>query len=145
MARDGRRKRTRSEDGRPALSGLEVQVMNAVWDLGEAGVLEVQSALAERRELARTTVGTVLSNIEKKGYLERIPTTTRSVRYRPVTSRRDVAQTMLGGLVGSLFGGSRRLAILTLLDGEELTQDELEEIADALRARGIDPDEEVQA
>src|ERR1700730_11300931 len=65
------------------LSSLELAVMGVVWDLAEGGAAEVVERFSAGRRLAATPIRTVLAAIEKKGYLERVPTTERSLRFRP--------------------------------------------------------------
>jgi predicted transcriptional regulator len=118
----------RSSKPRPALSGLELEVMNLVWDLGESTSAEIVEAFTKLRPLAATTIRTVLGKIEEKGYLERVPTTERALRYRPSFPREAVATQTLRQLVGRLFGGSPTAAIAQLLADEELDAGELAEI-----------------
>jgi predicted transcriptional regulator len=117
------------------LSALETEVMNAVWDLGEATSAEIVDAVAEHRPLAPTTIRTVLAKIEEKGYVTRVPTTERALRYRPSLPREAVAKQSLRHMVGRLFGGSSKLAIAQLLADEKLVDDELEEIQKMLNRR----------
>lgn len=118
----------RSVKARAPLSGLELEVMNLVWDLGESTSADIVDAFTQRRPLAPTTIRTVLSNIEEKGYLQRVPTTERALRYRPSFAREAVATQTLQQLVGRLFGGSPKAAIAQLLADEELDAAELDEI-----------------
>jgi len=111
-----------------SLSALELEVMNAVWDLGEATSADIVEAVTKRRPLAPTTIRTVLAKIEEKGYVERIPTTERALRYRAALPREAVATQTLRQMVGRLFGGSSKMAIAQLLADEKLDADELEEI-----------------
>lgn len=117
------------------LSDLELAVMAVVWELGECSSAEVVERFSERRPLAPTTIRTVLASIEKKGYLERVPTVERGLRYRPRVGQEDVAGRSLRKLVGNLFGGSPRHAIAWLLREENLADAELEEIRRLLEAR----------
>src|SRR3954451_21685715 len=118
----------RSVKARAPLSGLELEVMNLVWDLGESTSADIVDAFTERRPLAPTRSRTVLENIEEKGYLQRVPTTERALRYRPSFPREAVATQTLQQLVGRLFGGSPKAAIAQLLANEELDAAELDEI-----------------
>ena len=121
-----------SDSGQPGepreLSDLELAVMAVVWELGECSSAEVVERFSERRPLAPTTIRTVLASIEKKGYLERVPTVERGLRYRPRVEREDVAGRSLRKLVGNLFGGSPRHAIAWMLREEDLADADLEEI-----------------
>jgi predicted transcriptional regulator len=102
--------------------------MNLVWELGESTSADIVDAFTRRRPLAPTTIRTVLSNIEEKGYVQRVPTTERALRYRPSFPREAVATQTMHQLVGRLFGGSSKLAIAQLLANEELDAEELDEI-----------------
>lgn len=110
------------------LSDLELDVMDVVWELGECGSGEVVERFTARRPLAATTVRTVLASIEKKGYLERVPTVERGLRYRPRVSREAVAGRSLRKLVAGMFGGSPRHAVAYLLREGDLEADDLDEI-----------------
>ncbi|HYN20817.1 MAG TPA: BlaI/MecI/CopY family transcriptional regulator, partial [Thermoanaerobaculia bacterium] len=97
------------------LSDLELAVMDVVWQAGECSSAEVVERFQARRPLAATTIRTVLASIERKGYLERVPTVERGLRYRPRVPRDAVAGRSLRKLVTSLFEGSPRNAMAYLL------------------------------
>ena len=54
-----------------SLTELQLEIMRVLWDRDEATVLEVRKALRSSRDLAQTTVATLMSRLEKKGVLER--------------------------------------------------------------------------
>jgi predicted transcriptional regulator len=54
---------------RQVLGQLETEIMECVWDLGQASVRDVHSCLLERRQIAYTTVMTVMSRLAAKGIL----------------------------------------------------------------------------
>jgi BlaI family transcriptional regulator, penicillinase repressor len=120
---------------RPPLSPLELEVMNLVWDLGECSSATLVEQFTKRKPLAATTIRTVLANIEKKRYIERVPTTERGLRYRPRFPRETVAMQTLRQLVSRLFGGSSKLAIARLLDDEKLDRAELDELEKLIERR----------
>jgi predicted transcriptional regulator len=129
---------------RPELSGLELEIMNVVWDLGECSSAEVIHECRNRRRLADTTIRTVLSNIRRKGYLETVPSVERGFRFRATVSRQAIAQRSLKQLVKNLFQGSPQDAIAYLIDDEDITETELSEIRSLVeqhkRHRGDDSD-----
>jgi predicted transcriptional regulator len=57
----------------PALHDLEREIMDAVWELGEASVLQIMQRLNGRtkRDRAYTTFMTVVHRLDEKGLLER--------------------------------------------------------------------------
>lgn len=77
---------------------LERAVMNVLWDRGDpASVRDVARALSER-DLAYTTVMTVLDRLSRKGFVQR-ERVGRAWLYRPSASREAyVAQLMLDAL-----------------------------------------------
>ena len=121
------RKRS-ARQSRPALSSLELEVMNAVWQLGDCTSAQVIEAFEKNRPLAPTTIRTVLTNLRNKGYIKPIPTIGRGFMFRPTVPRESVARRSLRELLTSLFGNSPRQAIAYLLDDANVTQDELDEI-----------------
>jgi predicted transcriptional regulator len=52
----------------PPLTGQQREIMEVVWELGEATVSTVRARL--RREVARNTVQTMLTRLEEKGWLK---------------------------------------------------------------------------
>ena len=112
----------------PELSSLELDVMDVVWELGECSSADVIRAFKGSRDLADTTIRTVLSKIRKKGYLEPVPTIERGFRVRPKVPKSAVAKRSMKGVISKLFDGSPREAILHLLKDEKLTEQDLEDI-----------------
>lgn len=137
-ARDQEEREARGERLKE-LTDLELAVMSVVWDLGECGSAEVVERFSMRRRLAATTIRTVLAAIERKGYLERVPTTERSLRFRPRVSRAAVAGRSLQKLVRALFGGSAYEAVACLLRESELAPGDLDELLHVLEARRTRP------
>ncbi|MFO1095176.1 MAG: BlaI/MecI/CopY family transcriptional regulator [Planctomycetaceae bacterium] len=81
---------------RPAAKELterELEVMQAFWRLGETGIAEVRDELAGRgRDLAYTTVATLVRILHEKGFLEQTGEQ-RPFSYRPVRSYEEVSGT----------------------------------------------------
>lgn len=100
-------------DGYPRLGSLEHQVMDVLWDCpDELCARRVLERLATR-DLAYTTVATVLTNLARKGMLERT-SGLRSWAYRPTMSRTAY---VAGCMVQSLRGAEDRSAALADLVG----------------------------
>ena len=52
------------------LTDAQREIMEIIWDRGEATVAEVRDSLARRRPLARNTVQTTLVRLEERGWLK---------------------------------------------------------------------------
>src|SRR3954462_10082368 len=76
----------------PALHELETEVMDAVWDLGEASVRQVMDAAnaAADKSRAYTTYMTILGRLHTKGLLDR-RREGKTDYYRPVHTRAEYA------------------------------------------------------
>ncbi|MFC4913298.1 BlaI/MecI/CopY family transcriptional regulator [Actinomadura gamaensis] len=114
------------------LGELERTVMEVCWAREEAGLApatarDVSRALADERDLAHTTVMTVLDRLAKKGFLDR-ERDGRAWRYRPVASREGyVTELMLGALDET---GDRDAALAHFV--RSVSQDEIDVIRQAL-------------
>jgi len=107
------------------LGRRELEIMNVVWDLGEATVHDVCARL--ERPAAYTTVLTMMRILESKGLLaHRVQG--RSYVYRPTVARHEVRRSMLRDLRDLLFGGSTSLLLNTLVDEAEMSDQEREEL-----------------
>ncbi|HYK16409.1 MAG TPA: BlaI/MecI/CopY family transcriptional regulator [Bryobacteraceae bacterium] len=85
---------------------LELECLKVLWDLGEGSVKDVRDGLTANRNLAYTTVMTVLDRLARKGGVARRKVG-RSFRYEPVLSRDGVRRLAIRDLVDSFFGGSQ--------------------------------------
>jgi predicted transcriptional regulator len=79
----------------PRLGKLEAAVMNVLWAAdGRLTVREVLEQLPSQRNLAYTTVMTVLTNLHRKEMVDR-EAAGRAYIYRPTLSREEVAAASL--------------------------------------------------
>ncbi len=110
------------------LDDLQLAVMKALWKLGRATVAQVRDELEKaHRELAITTIGTVLSRLEKKGAVDH-QTEGKQYIYQPLISEGDTRQSMLGTLIDQFFGGSTNALVNHLVNENEFDKIELEKI-----------------
>lgn len=73
------------------LGELEAAVMSILWSSeGAMSVRDVLDVLASRKPLAYTTVMTVLDNLHRKGYVQRVKDG-RAFMYQPSVSRGQAA------------------------------------------------------
>jgi predicted transcriptional regulator len=115
-----------------SLTKCELEVMQVVWDRGEATVQEVVDALD--RSLAYTTVLTTLKILhEKRGVLRRTKRGRAHV-YVPAVSCETVRRSMLSDLRARLFGGSTKSLVLNLIEQDELTSADIGEIKAAIKS-----------
>ncbi len=88
---------------RKILGDLETDVMEAIWARGRATVTDVHERLgAADRDLAYTTVMTVMSRLADKGLLERRKDGAAYV-YTPVASKEEFTRRTVGTVLSELL------------------------------------------
>lgn len=74
---------------------LEATIMDVMWRRAEpTTVRQVLSAISNERELAYTTVMTVMDNLHRKGFLRR-EQAGRAFRYEPTQGREEYAANLM--------------------------------------------------
>jgi predicted transcriptional regulator len=116
------------------LSGLQLAVMRAVWERGEATVADVHGALESERSLAPTTVATLLKRLEARGLLTH-RNVGRQYIYRALVDADDVGRALVGELARDLYGGKGADLFAHLLDATEVSGDDLARIRQMLEER----------
>ncbi len=117
------------------LTERELEVMHVFWSRGQSTVAEVRDELAAAgRELAYTTVATLVRILTEKGFLEQT-NAERPFQFRPVRSYEEVSRSLLGDVVERVFRGSREQLLLRLLDQRKLTPKERAMLESILREK----------
>ena len=114
---------SKSLDSNIELTRCEAEVMEVVWQRGRSTVSEILDSI--QRELAYTTVQTTVNILESKGVLHRGEKVGRAYSYDAAVTRERVQSTMLKSLVYQLFGGSFRSLGLSLLESDEVSEDDI--------------------
>ena len=97
--------------------------MKVVWRLGSATVRDVYDDLRAKREIAYTTVLTMMKILEQKGYLK-AERGDRAFVYRPVRRRQDVLGGMVREFIDRVFDGASRPMLLHLVKHTKLSEKE---------------------
>ena len=84
------------------LGELQLAILRVLWKKKEASAADVHAALGGRRDLAITTVSTILTRLERRGIVSH-RTVGRTFVYRPTITEASVRSSMLRSLVDSMF------------------------------------------
>ena len=117
---------------RNALSPLEKQVMDVVWQLAPCTAEEVRLELAEERELKESTIRTLLRRIERKGFL-RHRVDGRTYIYEPVLGPNKAAARAVRDIVDRFCHGSMEALFLGMVEDEMVDHEELAELLEKVR------------
>jgi BlaI family penicillinase repressor len=121
-----------------ALSALEAKVMNILWQEGPSTVDAVMRALPGRKKLKDSTVRTILSRMEKKGFVSHT-TEGRAKLYRSTLEPQHVAVRSIRDIVDRFLGGSVEALLVGIVDGDMIDRDELAALAKKVRDRKEKP------
>ena len=110
----------------------ELDVMAVLWERGPSTVAEVRGRLDD--ELAYNTVLTVLRILEEKGFVTH-EEEGRAHRYLPLVERAQAGESALRRITRKLFSGSPELLLTRLVEGEDLSEDEVRRMRDLLQDR----------
>ena len=114
------------------LTDLELEVMKAVWQRGEATVRDVYEELLTRRKIAYTTVMTMMKILEQKGHLKK-ELADRAYVYQSSRPKQQVIKAMVQEFLDRVFNGAARPLLLHLVDDRQISEEDLKEIRRILR------------
>jgi len=116
------------------LTATELEMMNVLWRIGAASVHQVIEALLPHRQLAYTSVSTMVRILEQKGYV-RSRKEGRGHLYEPAIEKEAYQVASLQHLVSNVFDGTPTLLVQRLVDSEQLDAEALDQIRRALKKK----------
>ena len=108
-------------------SDAQWEVLNIIWDRGEATVGEVWQDFSARRKVARNTVLTMVARLEEKGWL-RHRAEGNVLRYGATIDQQTAHRQVAQQLVDTAFRGSPEGLIMTLLGESDLSEGQSQRI-----------------
>ena len=117
------------------LTPLELEIMKVLWKTGPANVQTVQGYL--ERELAYTTVQTMLNVLNRKNKVTRV-LKEKAYFYRPAVSRQQVLRQTVGDIIDRMFGGSAESLVMNLLETRRLTPETLSRLKALVDQEAVD-------
>jgi predicted transcriptional regulator len=120
-------KKTKSSAPEKLLTDVELELMTILWRLGEGAVADVIAELPKDRELAYTSVSTVLRILEQKGVLK-ARKEGRGHIYVPVLKKSDYEAKALKHVVERVFDGTPIALVKQLLASGEVSEKEIKEL-----------------
>jgi len=106
---------------------LELEILKVLWQIEPANVRQVRDALESKRDLAYTTVLTMMSIMFDKGYVKRRKEG-RSYVYEAVYRKNKASRNILQDVVDRVFGGSTTAVMQHLLETSDIDDEEMKQI-----------------
>jgi predicted transcriptional regulator len=111
---------------RSKLSDANFEIMRVIWDLGEATVNEIHSAVNAKRDdgIKRESVQVQVKRLEKYGWLKRRKRG-KVYHYSALADRDETMRDILEDVKDRVFGGSRAELVRCLFESSEISEAEL--------------------
>ena len=108
----------------PTLTKSEQEILEVLWNRGEASVRDVADELTKQRPVAYTTVLTMFGILAKKGFVVHRQEG-RAFIYRAKITREQARKQALDHLLQQFFDGSPNLLAQHLLGEDGVSRNEL--------------------
>ena len=109
------------------LGDLQLRILQSLWAKPDASVADVHAELKPERDLAHTTVATMLRKMEARGLVTHREEG-RSFLYRAEVAAEEVSRSVGRHFVESLFEGSLADAVSHLLTTRDVSRAELNQL-----------------
>jgi len=117
------------------LGELESEIMEVVWHRGEATVRDVFSILSRKREIAYTTVKTVMERLSAKKLLYQLKQSNAFV-YTPRLSRESFTRSTIKEILSGLLEDFYEPVTTQFIDSiDEVEEEKIEELAALIEKR----------
>ena len=128
-----------------SVTDTELEVLKALWELGEGTVRDVLEELGPHgRDWAYTTAQTLLNRLQEKGCVES-EKRGRAFVFRPAVTRDDLLEQSLDDLASRVCDGKAMPLLLNLVQSSSFSESELRRFRKLLDGlEGVDEGEEVR-
>ncbi len=119
----------------PRLGKVQLQIMQVLWERGEATAREITDALNRTAPVAHSTTQTLLRKLEDKGAVAH-ESRDRVFVFRPLSRQSEVSESAARDLLTRVFGGSVYGLVSHLLKHEHISDDEMRRLRALIDAAG---------
>jgi BlaI family penicillinase repressor len=119
----------------PRLGKVQLQIMQVLWERGEATAREITDALNQSAPIAHSTTQTLLRKLEDKGAVAH-ESRDRVFVFRPLSRQSEVSESAARDLLTRVFGGSVYGLVSHLLKHEHISDDEMRRLRALIDAAG---------
>jgi len=110
----------------------ELEILQVLWRTGPASLGTVHEELRRQRDVAKTTVATMLKLMLDKRLVRR-KQGPRGYRWSAAVTRRKTAAEMVGKLIAGVFDGSAQRMVAHLVEAGDITEEDLDEMRRMVR------------
>jgi predicted transcriptional regulator len=114
----------------------ELEILRVLWDRGPLSLSELCEAMRAERDVATTTVATMLRVMLDKRLVRR-KRAARGHHWSAAVTQSAAARSMVGKLVDGIFDGSASRLAAHLVDGGQLSAKELGELRELIDSNRV--------
>lgn len=105
----------------------ELEILQVLWEKGEASVREVHDVLLKSKDIGYTTTLKIMQIMNEKGLLVRDGSAKTHI-YKANVNREQTQQRLLDKMIDTVFNGSSSQLIIQALGNHKASEEELDEI-----------------
>ena len=113
---------------------LELEILKVLWRDGPLTGRDVRDRLAETRDLAYTSVMTIMGIMDDKGYVRR-KKSGKTFIYSPRVTEAATKKRMLRDVVDRVYEGSTMSVVVNLLESADIDPDEFKQLRALIKRR----------
>ncbi len=115
------------------LTAAQYEIMRTVWDTEPQGatVTDVWQATSQDRPVGRTTLLNLITRLENRGWLKRVPHS-KPYRYVSTRGRRETESRLASQFVDHFFDGSASHLVMSLLGSQEIDAAQIKQLRSLL-------------
>lgn len=117
-----------------ALTEVELEMMHVIWRKGPCSVAHILDSLSEDRQLAYTSVSTIVRILEQKKFVKS-QKEGRGHLYSAILSKEDYQAHITDHFVRNIFDGAPSSLVKHLVQSESLTRSEIQDLKTLLEKR----------
>lgn len=117
------------------LSDFEIEVLQLLWQYGEASAPQLHKGVLEEKEVTYSTVKTIVDRLEKKGAIYRSQQQGRTIFYTPLLEPSSTKAPLVSSFIKKLFGGKPSQLAAHIVKQEQLSKSEINYLEAILKER----------
>ena len=117
------------------LSEFELEVMQLLWQLGEASTPQLHERILLDRDVGYSTVRTIVDRLERKKAIRRTEQRGRAITFVPALNQSNVSRSLVQSFVERVFAGEPKPLFSHLLESESIDANDIEYLENLLAKR----------
>lgn len=119
----------------PKISESEQIVMKAIWEKSPITAVEIVNLLSESTDWNQRTIKTLINRLLKKGAIG-FEVSGREYSYFPLIEEKAFVTAESQSFLQRVFGGAMKPMLATMVENEDLSKEEIEELKRLLDKKG---------